>query len=437
VDKSRLPRRRALIQPRVTIHSRASVLGVGASPGESPPSLPADGRGIVHPVLRFLITLLLVALALASAGAVAFGTDPALARYPSGLSWITLARRLQWPLTSLCLLLCVALIGLVIAGKRRPVWLLFLAPVLFLFYQRFAGDEFRRMAILDNPTFVGIEKAGFLKNDSLVIGLTVEGQPFAYPCGALALAPVIIHADADKRILVMYSPYAGRAQAFVVDSTIKPRELDIVSMPADALLLYNSRIGQFINGFTGTTLNGERPEGFRSPIEVRKTNWREWRTLNPDTKVLATSISLAGEKAHPRFPPRPVPMRLPPEARVTLLRTARPVLIDPSQFKSGEVLNMTAGGTNLLIFRDQRTGKLHIFDRAVKGDLFPQFTRRMITKRPEIAFHDTDTDSDWTVEGRCIAGYVKGEQLRPISMEADVSYGTLKSFYPKLEVVKP
>src|SRR5258706_4164256 len=161
--------RRILIQPAANIHSRASVLGLGDTPRESPRSHPADAMGIVHPVLRFIITLLLVALALASAGVVAFGTHPALAQYPSGLSWITLSRRLQWPLTSLCLVLCVALIALVVGGKRRAVWLVFLAPVLFLFYQRFAGDEFRRMAVLDNPPFVAADKAGFLKGESPAI----------------------------------------------------------------------------------------------------------------------------------------------------------------------------------------------------------------------------------------------------------------------------
>ena len=36
----------------------------------------------------------------------------------------------------------------VLMGKRRAGWLIVLAPILILFYQRFAGDEFRRMAIL-------------------------------------------------------------------------------------------------------------------------------------------------------------------------------------------------------------------------------------------------------------------------------------------------
>ncbi len=290
---------------------------------------------IVHPVIRFAITFFLALLAVACAAVVAFGTHPALARYPAGLDWITLSRRLQWPLTTGCLILCLALIAQVVVGKRRAAWLLILAPVLFLFYQRFAGDPFRRMAILDNPAFVGVEKASFLKPESPVIGLVFEGQPYCYPTGCLALAPVIAHADADKRLLVMYSPYAGRAQAFVVDNTVKPRELDIVSMPANALLLYNSRIGQFINAFTGATLKGERPEGFKTPIETRKTTWREWRTQYPDTKVLATALSPVGEKITPRFPNRPVKLDLPADARVALLATANPVALQLGKVGGG------------------------------------------------------------------------------------------------------
>ena len=194
---------------------------------------------------------------------------------------------------------------MVIAARRSAFWLIVLVPVLFLFYQRFAGDPFRRMAILDGPNFIATDKATFLKPESPVVGLVFEGQPYAYPTASLAAAPVIVHADGDKRLLVMYSPYAGRAEAFVVDNTIKPRELDIVSMPADALLLYNARIGQFINAFTGATLAGEAPEGFKTPIETRRTNWREWRTLHPDSQVLAAGAARPPRSSRPASRPAP------------------------------------------------------------------------------------------------------------------------------------
>jgi hypothetical protein len=406
--------------------------------GERDRSRPADGRSIVGHVSRILITASLACCALASAAVVAFGTHPDWARHARGLDCIMTVRRLQWPLVLLCLVSCLALIALVVGGKRRAAWLIVLAPILFLFYHRFAGDEFRRMAILDNPPFVAADKVpAALKPESQVIGLVVEGQPYAYPCAALYLAPVIVHAEADKRLVVMYSPYAGRARASFVDNTIKPRELDVVSMPANAALLYNARIGQFINAFTAATPAGERPDGFLAPIDLRKVTWREWRALHPDTKVLGTAMAgQAGERGLPRFPMRPAELQLPPETRVALLGTAKPAILQPSKLPvAATPLNFTAGGSNLLIVQD-RAG-LRVFDRAVKGDLFPRFTRKSVPKKPEIVFVDSDTGSFWTAEGVCVEGFAKGEHLRPIAVEDDLPYGTLKSFYPALELVRP
>jgi hypothetical protein len=398
-------------------------------------SRPADGQSIVGSVSRILMTASLALAALASAAVVAFGTHPDLARHARGLDWIMAVRRLQWPLVLLCLVSCLGLIALVVGGKRRAAWLIVLAPILFLFYQRFAGDEFRRMAILDNPPFVAPEKAPGLKPESNVIGLVIEGQPYAYPCAALYLAPVIVHAEADKRVLVMYSPYAGRARAALVDNTIKPRELDVVSMPANATLLYNARIGQFINAFTGATPAGNRPDGFLAPLDPRKLTWREWYALHPDTKVLGTAMAgQAGERGLPRFPTHPADLQLPPETRVTLLGTAKPAVLQSAKL-TGLPLNLTAGGSNLLIVQDK--GGLRVFDRAVKGDLFPRFTRKSVPKHPEIAFVDSDTGSFWTADGVCVEGYVKGEHLRPISVEDDLPYGTVKSFYPAAELIRP
>jgi hypothetical protein len=404
--------------------------------GERDRSRPADGRSIVGPVSRILITASLALAALASAAVVAFGTNPDWARHARGLDWIMSVRRLQWPLVLLCLVSCLALIELVVAGRRRAAWLIVLAPILFLFYHRFAGDEFRRMAILENPPFVAADRApATLKPESNVIGLVVEGQPYAYPCAALYLAPVIVHAEADKRVIVMYSPYAGRARAWYVDHTIKPREFDVVSMPANATLLYNARIGQFVNAFTGATPAGERPDGFLAPADLRKVTWREWRASHPDTKVLATAMAgPSAERGLPRFPMRPAELQLPPETRVALLGTARPAVLQPSKL-SGTPLNVTAGGSNLLIVPDK--AGMRVFDRAVKGDLFPRFARKAVPKKPEIAFVDSDTGSFWTADGVCVEGYAKGERLRAVSVEEDLPYGTLKSFYPQAELVRP
>jgi hypothetical protein len=50
---------------------------------------------------------------------------------------------------------------------------------------------------------------------------------------------------------------------------------------------------------------------------------------------------------------------------------------------------------------------------------------------------DSDTASLWNIDGRCLDGPAKGEQLKAVRVEEDVPYGTLKSFYPNLELLKP
>lgn len=423
---------------RLGVHSRAHVPLSGNKPApDSLPSHPFPAISIVLWVTRALLTLLLVTLALASASAVALGTHPLMMQYGNGLELILIARRLQWPVTAVCLIACVALIVLVISGKRRAWWLIALAPVLFLFYQRFGGENFRRLSILDNPPFVSVEKAQHVKETTPVVGLVFEGTAYAYPCGALALAPVLVQSDADKRLMLMYSPYAGRARAYTIDHSIKTRELEIVSMPANATLLYNGRIGQFINAFTGLTTTGAKPEGCMAGVETTRTTWKQWLVSHPETRLLATRISPAGERPAARFTCGKIELPLPADTRVTLLGTPVPVAIKPVKIPSNaEVMNVTAGGANLLIFRDKEGGRLRVYDRAVKGDLFPKFTRTAIARKPEVALVDSDSNSLWSADGRCVEGFAKGEKLRLVEIEEELPLGTLKVFYPQLELIE-
>ena len=91
-----------------------------------------------------LLPVALLFFAIVSAAVVAYGTNPDLARFgETGVQAIMLCRRMQWPMVTLSVVLCVIVIALVIAGKRRAWWLIDLAPVLALFLHRFGGIERR------------------------------------------------------------------------------------------------------------------------------------------------------------------------------------------------------------------------------------------------------------------------------------------------------
>ncbi|MEZ0267133.1 MAG: DUF3179 domain-containing (seleno)protein [Phycisphaerae bacterium] len=384
---------------------------------------------------RIFLTLAIVLLAVACAAGVAYGTDPRWMARARGLDWIMLGRRWQWPMAAGSLIACVVLIGMVIAGKRTVFWLVALAPVLLLFYQRFMSEPWRRVGVADAPPMVEANRATFLQGDDAVIGLTFEDMHFAYPCAALARTPIVLHADGDRRLIVLYSPVAGRAGAASIDHTIKGRELEVVSMPAGAALILNGRIGQFVNGFTGLTPDGKRPTGFGPPIDTVRTTWAHWRARHPDSRVLATAGGTGETAAPPITWPEPAGgWAVPPSARVALLATTRPLAVRGEDVRPGDVVNVSAGGMNLLLIRDT-AGTLHAYDRTVKGDLFPRFERKKVPAKPEVALADPQTRSLWTIDGKCVDGFAKGERLAGVRVEEDVLWGTLKTFMPATELL--
>ena len=111
-----------------------------------------------------------------AAGFMSYGVDP---RSPIGL--IVWTRRLQWPLAALAIVLAIALIALVISGKRRVWWLIGLLPVATLFVHRFGTAPINRFEVADEPAFVAAGEAKFVGEDDYVVGIVFKDQSFAYP----------------------------------------------------------------------------------------------------------------------------------------------------------------------------------------------------------------------------------------------------------------
>ena len=73
-------------------------------------------------------------------------------------------------------------------------------------------DPTSGMAAIENPNFVAPDASGALvDNEDYVVGVTFEGKNYAYPYAALYSTPAVIHAQHDKRLLLMWSAPANRA----------------------------------------------------------------------------------------------------------------------------------------------------------------------------------------------------------------------------------
>ena len=426
------------------------------------------------------IPLLLIVLAALSAGVVAYGTHPGWGQFENGLQFIVWSRRLQWPLVTLSLALCLLLIALVILGKRRAWWLIGLGPILALFIHHFASfapDRAGALAVIEDPPLVDAAEAHGLSDDDWVVGVNFAGGEYAYPYSCLFQSPVIVQTDRESRMVILWSAYANRVLAFRATDAVKARNFEVVSTPANAPLIYDCRHGQFINGLKGLTLDGKAPSGFGLPLRTTKTTWKQWHNSNPDGKVM--TCSGASGRAGPTRPILPA-WRMPgsrvglPEAdvarHVTVVGTYKPAVLETSDVTAAPI-NLIADGRQVLLFRPAPDAAPRAFDAALPGDPHAanagndpahsspagqahsagsgpipdtasswfvrpgRDTRRLLAAHPQAAFVEINSNTVWTTDGLGVARTKSaGKHLQPYPVDDDVAWDVIKYWYPDLKV---
>ncbi len=384
-----------------------------------------------------LLPLLLLILAAIPATLIAYGLDPSWAQYPHGLQLILFTRRFEGPLIALVLILCLSLIALMIAGKRRAWWLIGLIPIILLLTHRFAFNPQNAFAVNTRPIFVSADRASFMTSEDYIVGLIDGPDPVAFPYASLYSHPVVVRSNQPDPMILLWSPFANCAIAERVDRSIRSEELDVVCMPANALLVFNSRVGQFINGLTGKTMKGQAPAGFIAPIPTTKTTWSNWLALHPATLVLAPATQTESAPHYPVLPYFPMPhtsSTIPPDTKIALIRGPSPAAVLDTDL-SASITNFS--NPLIVIIRDPSTGSLTAFDRHVDEDLVPAFAPKTFKKFPQATMTDADSGSAWTPDGRAIDGPLKGKKLNPIEIETDQYYGITKFWLGDLQLINP
>ena len=384
------------------------------------------------------LPLLLLSAAFAAGWVMAYGTSAGWGGYgPHGISFILWSRQLQWVLIAASVLFSLGLVGLVAAGRRRVWWMIGLVPVVMLFGHRFVTGPAAHAEAADNPPVVTADRAGFLLPADHVIGVVWNGNAYAFPYAAMFHTPVVVMPDRTGPLVVIWSVYANRALAVAAAREVRARDLEIVSSPVDALIVYNSRLGQFINGVTGLTPDGSVPTGFGTPLQTYKTTWADWKSRHPGTVVMAPyEPTIETAPAGPVTPAYPLPKASGLSAgtrRVCVVAATQPIAIPPDAI-TDKPLNLTAGQTPLLVVRVN--GIVRAFRRQVQGDLRPQFFTSVQPTHPQIAWTDQDTGAGWSTDGTAIEGPpgVKGLRLSPIPVEEDLDWGIEKFWIGALTI---
>ncbi len=371
--------------------------------------------------MGMIVPIFILLAAWLAAGAVTFGTAERWADFHHGLEVILWSRRMLWPMAALGAGASAVLIGWSIGQSRRRWWLIGLLPVIGLFGWRLLKQR-ETVWLIDSPKVVASDAATFLRDDDPVAGLYFADRAWAVPLGAMQSRRAIVLEDREHRVVVIYSPAANRLVAYSIDREFKLRDLEYIGSPGGATLLYDRRLGQFINGLTGLTPAGGKPVGFRSRLETFKCPWSVWRKSHPAGSVAQLPVNPLPERTAPAF---------------AVVATTQPIAIASGDI-ADQPVNLATPAGPLLLLRDKVSGQVRAFDRHLDDDLVVRFVPNIDPKRPAARLLDADTMTGWTGLGMAVDGRpeYQGKRLSAYLVEDGLDFDTMKRWYPTLQRVE-
>jgi hypothetical protein len=226
---------------------------------------------------------------------------------------------------------------------------------------------------------------------------------------------------------------------------MRARNLEPVSMPANALLVYDRAYGQFINGLTGRLINGQKPVGFDEPLLVSTGPWKQWRDANPQGSVMRPPPMLKSTPApttpiQPVYPMPPAILDYSAASRIVLVGTTQPTALKAEQI-TNEPLRITVDGGPAFVFRESPDAPVRAYSCFLrKQGLFPTFHLDHEHKFKNSMFIDSDTGSNWSAAGQYVGGLkefrkeLQGTRLTPMPVQDHLYWGVMKFWYPDLQL---
>ncbi len=141
---------------------------------------------------------------------------------------------------------------------------------------------------IDNPKFIRVRDAGFLKNEDRVLGITINGISKAYPISILNWHEIVNDSIGKVFFAITYCPLCGTGMAF--DSRINGQVLSFgVSglLYNSDVLLYDRETESLWSQLLSIAVTGKHKGRGLKMIPLKHTTWADWKRHHPSTLVLS------------------------------------------------------------------------------------------------------------------------------------------------------
>ena len=145
---------------------------------------------------------------------------------------------------------------------------------------------------LTNPTFVAPNEVNYVREDDVVMGIVINGEPRAYPHNIGWWNEIINDRVGDQSVVVSLCPLTGTGQVFnATDGDGSQIEFGVSGLLINSnLVMYDRRDGETLYPqMIYTAINGPQVGDRLELMPVVETTWALWKRMYPSTTVVQAS----------------------------------------------------------------------------------------------------------------------------------------------------
>ena len=293
---------------------------------------------------------------------------------------------------------------------------------------------------IDNPKFLNVNQIDFLSDDDLIVGAINGNVVKGYPHPILDWHEIVN----DEAVTLNYCPLTGTAFGWKSETNGTKTTFGVSGLLYNAnLILYDRNTDSNWSQIKLECVNGELIGDKPELINVIETNWKTWKTLYPNSKVLSKDTGFSRNynnypygpyktnNTYFIFQPTILNSALPNKERIyAIISENESKVYQFASFTKGNVIKDAFKGTEYLVVGNENIIKAF----ELKGE-HSNLTFSYDFNNSETFFKD-DEGNKWSVFGEAIEGSRIGETLTPA--KSVISYWfAIAAFYPNPEIYTP
>jgi len=152
---------------------------------------------------------------------------------------------------------------------------------------------------LDHPKVLGADKATYMRDQDLVLGVAINGQARAYPTRILVWHEIVNDTLGGKPVAVTFCPLCGSGVVFDRGAPAGERFFGVSGLLYNSdMLLYDRATDSLWTQIRGEAVSGPLRGTTLAKLPVVHTSWQDWQRRHPHTSILSLETGHARDYDH-------------------------------------------------------------------------------------------------------------------------------------------